>query len=69
MAVDLSSIEAILKTLAPVLEPLIMNLEQNQIQPELKAIIAGVSSPDLKALFLALDAGLDSFAQTEIQKL
>lgn len=66
---SLAQILAFIAPLAGSLEPILVSLDQNTVQPELKALIAGVSSPDLKALLTAIDAGLDAFAQIEIQKL
>ncbi len=60
---------ALLSNIGPVLEPLLLNLEQNQVQPALQALIAKETSPDLKALLSALDAAIDAFAQLEIKKL
>ena len=66
---SLTQILAFFSGLAPLLEPILMNLEQNTIQPQLKALIAKETSPDLKALLTALDSALDAFAQVEITKL
>lgn len=64
-----ASIMSLLGSLGPVLEPILMNLEQGTVQPELKALIDKVSSPDLKLLLQALDAAFDAFAQAEIKKM
>lgn len=66
---SLAQILSFLSGLAPVLEPILLNLENNTVQPELQKLIAGVSSPDLKALLVALDGALSSFVAAEIQKL
>ena len=66
---NLASVIALLAPFASIVEPILLNLEQNQVQPELKKLIDGVSSPDLKALLTALDQALDGFAQIEIKKL
>ena len=66
---SLAQILSFLAGLAPVIEPVLVNLENNTIQPELKTLIAGVSSPDLKALLTGLDQALDAFVQTEITKI
>lgn len=66
------NLQAIITLLAPfasIVEPILLNLEQNQVQPELQKLIAGVSSPDLKALLTALASAIDGFAQMEIKKL
>ena len=65
----IAQILALLTQIAPVLEPILLNLEQNQVQPELKKLIDQVQSPDLKLLLSALDSALDGFLQSEIQKL
>lgn len=66
---SLAQILSFLSGFAPVLEPILLNLEQNNLQPELQALIAQVSSPDLKLLLQALDGALDAFSQAEIKKL
>lgn len=66
---DFKSILALLSPFVAMIEPILLNLEQNQVQPELKKLIDGISSPDLKALLMALDKGLDEFIQLEIKKL
>lgn len=66
---NLASLLALLAPFVGIVEPILLNLEQNQVQPELKKLIDGVSSPDLKALLLALDQALDGFIQLEIKKL
>lgn len=66
----LAQIIAMFSGLGPLLEPVLLNLEQNQVQPELKALIGTLNSnSDLAQLLLALDAGLDAFIQAEIKKL
>jgi hypothetical protein len=61
---------AFLHTLAPVAEPILMNIEQNQVQPELKKLIDQIpDGNDLKPLLQALDTALDAYAQGEIKKL
>lgn len=65
----LAQVLAFLVPLAPVIEPILMNFEQNTAQPEIKALIGTVTSPDLKAFFMALDGAIDAFAQVEIQKV
>lgn len=60
---------SMLGSLGAVLEPILMNLETNQVKPELDKIISGVSSPDLKALLQVLADGIDAFVQLELKKL
>lgn len=66
---SLAQIVALLSGFAVGLEPILLSLEQNQVQPELKSLIDKVSSPDLKLLLQALDGALDAFVQAEIKKL
>ncbi len=66
---SLVQILGFLSGLAPVIEPVLLNIENGTIQPEIKALIAQVSSPDLKALLTGLDEALDAFIKTDIQKL
>ena len=65
---DLKEILAFLAPLAPLLKSELLSLE-GKGQDELKQLIGQVSSPDLKALLMALDQALDSFAQLEINNL
>lgn len=61
----------ILKFLVPfeaLLKPGLLQLEGGG-NDELKKLIEGVQSPDLKEFLQALDAALDSFAKNEIGKL
>ena len=54
---------------AAVLKPELLTLE-NTAMTDLKALIASkVSSPDLQALLIAVEGGLDAFAQIELNKL
>ena len=67
---NLANILAFVHGLAPVLEPMLLNLEQNTIQPAIKAYLASENpNSDLVQLLTALDAALDAFAQGEIKKL
>ena len=65
---NLQSVLAFLQPFIPLLKPEILQLEQAGAD-ELKKLIDGVSSPDLKALLMALSSGLDEFAKIEIGKL
>lgn len=65
----LAQVLAFLGPLAMSLEPMLLNLEQSTVLPELNTLIAGVSSPDLKLLLQSLAGALDAFAQAEIKKL
>lgn len=65
---DLSKIIAFLQPFLPLLKAELMQIESNG-QAELKAVIANIQSPDLKALLVGLDGALDAFAQLEIGKL
>lgn len=64
----LAQILALLSPLASLLKPGLLTLEAEG-KAELDGIIASVSSPDLKALLMALDGAMDAFAQLEINKL
>lgn len=66
---NLQQFLAFIAPLASMIEPVLLNLEQNQVHPELQKLIEGVSSPDLKLLLTCLDKALDEFAQAEIKKL
>lgn len=67
---NLTSFMAFLQSFAPVLEPVLLNLEQNNVQPEIKALIAKMNpNSDLAQLLTAIDAGLDAFIQAEIKKI
>lgn len=65
----LAQILAFLGPMAENLEPILLNLEQSTIIPDLQALIAKETSPDLKLLLGALVMALDGFAQAEIKKL
>ncbi len=64
-----AQILAFLGPLASSLEPILLGLETNTVQPELQKLIASVTSPDLKLLLQSLDAALDAFIQAEIKNL
>lgn len=65
---NLTSILAFLTPFAPMLKSELLTLD-TQAQAELTALISKVSSPDLQELLQALQTGLNSFAQLEINKL
>ena len=65
---NLQQLLAFLAPFAELLKPEVLNLEA-QGKTELDGIIAKVSSPDLKALLVALDGAIDQFAKLEINKL
>lgn len=60
---------AFLKPLAPVLEPVLLGAEKNQLVPEITGLIDKVSSPDLKLLLQALADGIEAFIEGETEKL
>lgn len=65
-----ASIMAFVSGLAPILEPMLLNLEQNTLQPAIKEYLASQNpNSDLVQFLTALDAALDSFAQMEIKKI
>lgn len=66
----MAQILAFLAEFGPILEPILMNIEQNTLQPAIKAYLASQNpNSDLVALLTALDGALDAFAQAEIKKL
>lgn len=65
---NLATILAFLTPFAPLLKTELLTLD-TQAVTELNTLIGSVSSPDLKALLQALESGLNSFAQLEINKL
>lgn len=65
---NLASILALLAQLSPVLVPGILKLEAAGVV-ELNALIANVSSPDLKLLLQDLSSAIDAFAKAEVAKL
>ena len=66
----MAQVLAFLGSLAPVLEPILLNLEQNTLQPAIKAYLASQNpNSDLVQLLTALDGALDAFAQVEIKKI
>lgn len=65
---NLASIIAFLTPFAPLLKSELLSLD-NAAVAELNGLIANVSSPDLKELLQALEGGLNSFIQQEINKL
>lgn len=65
-----TSIVAFVESLAPVLKPMLLNLEANTIQPAIKTYLASENpNSDLVQLLTALDAGIDAFIQMEINKI
>ena len=69
MNMTLTQILSFLSGLAPVLEPMLLNLADNTLIPDLNSEINKVSSPDVKLLLQSLSAGLQAFADAEIKKL
>jgi hypothetical protein len=65
----MDSVLDFLKAMLPVLEPMLVDVETNKIQPELKSLIAGVTNPELQAFLTGVDAALDALVKTEIKKL
>lgn len=65
---DLQAVLAKLAAFAPLIEQGLMALEPQAVA-ELNALIANISSPDLKALLSAMVGAIDAFAKVEIQKL
>lgn len=61
---------AALGPIAAALEPILLNLEQNSLLPELQALAASATtSPDLKLLLNSLISGIGAFVEAETAKL
>lgn len=61
---------AFLANFAPILEPVLMDIEENTLQPAIKAYLATQNpNSDLVQFLTAIDGALDAFAQMEIKKL
>lgn len=69
MDLSVASLLALLLPAAGCLEKILLNFEQNNIQPEIKKLIETVENQHLKELLMAIDEGLDKWAQKEIAKL
>lgn len=65
----LTQILSFMSTLAPFVEPVLVNLEQGELQPELQKLIDGVSNAELKAFLTAIDTAFTSFVNAEIAKI
>lgn len=65
----MQSVLDFLKALLPILEPILNDLDDNTVQPELKKLIAGVSNPELQAFLVGIDAALDALIKAEIKKI
>lgn len=65
---SIAQILAYLAPLAPLLEPEMLALEASGVA-ELNALVASVSSPDLKLLLGALVGAVDNVAKAELAKL
>lgn len=65
---SLQQILDFLKPFESLLKPELLKLEAAGLA-ELKTVIEGVQSPDLKLLFELLAGAIDQFAQAEINKL
>jgi hypothetical protein len=66
---NLSKFLQFFQTLAPILEPMLLNLEKTTILPELQKLADATSSPDIKQFLQYLITAVDGFAQNEIGKL
>ena len=65
----MNSIIAFLTSFAPIVEPILLNVEQNTIQPKLKALIDTVPDADLKMFLQGVDTALDALIKAEISKI
>ena len=64
-----TSIVALLGAIEPVLLPIVKDLENNTLQPELQKLIGQVSDPALQSFLKALDQGLTNFVNAELAKI
>lgn len=58
-----------LKSLEPLLIPIVKQVWTDVIHPELLKLEAGIAQEDLKLIAVALDAALDKIVQAELAKL
>ncbi len=67
----LAQIIAFLKPMEMFLGPLLLNVENNTLQPKLKAWIAEIpdSETELKAFLTSVDGALDALVKVEIGKI
>lgn len=66
----LAQVLSFLSSLAPVLEPVLLNLEANTVQPAIKAYLASENpNSDLVQLLTVLNTAIDAFVQVEIKKI
>jgi hypothetical protein len=68
-----TQILSFLTAFAPFIEPVLLNIENNEIQPELKKLIATIpnsgSTASLYNLLMGIDTALDQFVKAEISKV
>lgn len=60
---------AFLGPLLPTIEAALVNLDTNDLQPELQKLIGGVTNPILKMILTDLDLAIDGFVKAEIAKI
>lgn len=60
---------AIEQALLPVLLPLVKNIWVSVIHPEIQKLEGTISSADLKAVAMAVDAALEPLIEAELAKL
>ena len=64
-----ASILAALKSLLPMLEPLVLQEFENAVMPELVKLESGIGSPDLKVIAAALVAAVKEIGEAEVPKI
>jgi hypothetical protein len=66
---NMTSLLAFLTPFLPAIENTLVGLENNDVQPELQSLIAGVQNPVLKSILTDLDVAIDAFIKAEIAKI
>lgn len=66
---NLSTILSFLSVLAPFIEPVLTDIENNEVQPELQKLIATVTNVPLKNFLTGLDQALDQLIKAGITEL
>lgn len=63
------AVEALLKSVRPLLAPLLMELWTQVVYPELQKLEDQIGSPDLKLVVDTFEKALDTLAKAEIPKI
>lgn len=64
-----AKILSFLTTFAPFVEPILLDIESSDVQPELKKLIGTLPDGGLKNLLNGIDQAFDAFVQSEIKTL